>query len=221
MRHPILKNLTEAVECMLLKLPKTKYTRLRKLVKQAKSEIQVIEDDAEIKARYLKYAQDESQRDGEIEFDDDAEVSLSDDGGAYVQGWYWVGAGDADMCSEQGCHKSLNDGEGYDGKCGECADEAEPEEKSDEVTDGSDCETDSCINKAAKIIQISLNAPGDGTRKVCITCSEAYSTGVQHGSLVQNPNYAAEPPKPAEHVQSAQPTTPAKAKVGRTKKLPK
>jgi len=29
-------------------------------------------------------------REGEIEIDDDAAVSLGDDAGAYVQGWLWV-----------------------------------------------------------------------------------------------------------------------------------
>lgn len=29
-------------------------------------------------------------RDGEIEFDDDAKVSESEDNGAYVQAWVWV-----------------------------------------------------------------------------------------------------------------------------------
>ena len=30
------------------------------------------------------------QRDGEIEVDENAEVSLGDDAGAYVQAWLWV-----------------------------------------------------------------------------------------------------------------------------------
>lgn len=38
---------------------------------------------------YRKCAQ-ELAREGEIEVDDDAVVSLSNDGGAYVQTWLWV-----------------------------------------------------------------------------------------------------------------------------------
>jgi len=35
-------------------------------------------------------------REGTLEIDDDAEVSLSDDGGAYVQAWLWLEETDAD-----------------------------------------------------------------------------------------------------------------------------
>lgn len=36
-------------------------------------------------------------KDGELELDLDAEVSLSEDGGAYVQVWLWVSAEDAGL----------------------------------------------------------------------------------------------------------------------------
>jgi hypothetical protein len=39
---------------------------------------------------YRKYAQDRLQVDGDLEFDDDAAVSLGADDGAYVMGWKWV-----------------------------------------------------------------------------------------------------------------------------------
>lgn len=39
---------------------------------------------------YRSAADEKFARDGEIEFDDDAVVSLGDDPGAYVQGWIWV-----------------------------------------------------------------------------------------------------------------------------------
>lgn len=41
------------------------------------------------KAEYRKIAK-ELQKDGELEIDDDAIVSISEDGGAYVQAWVWV-----------------------------------------------------------------------------------------------------------------------------------
>lgn len=40
-------------------------------------------------------------RDGELEMDDDAEVSLSDDPGAYVMCWKWVTAEDAGFNHEE------------------------------------------------------------------------------------------------------------------------
>ena len=40
--------------------------------------------------RYRDQAREEWVREGEIEIDDDAEVSISEDGGAYVQAWVWV-----------------------------------------------------------------------------------------------------------------------------------
>jgi hypothetical protein len=41
---------------------------------------------------YRRYAEDRLHRDGHVEFDDDAVVSLGFDGGAYVMGWVWVDA---------------------------------------------------------------------------------------------------------------------------------
>ncbi|MTH61131.1 hypothetical protein [Paracoccus litorisediminis] len=64
-------------------------------------------------------------QDGEMELDLDAEVSLGDDPGAYVMVWKWVTSSEADVCDE--CNGSLDDGEGYDGLCGSCADAAEEE----------------------------------------------------------------------------------------------
>lgn len=39
---------------------------------------------------YLKYAEEHLAKDGELEFDDDAAVSLGCDDGAYVMAWVWV-----------------------------------------------------------------------------------------------------------------------------------
>ncbi len=79
---------------------------------------------AEAKAEeaYRRTAKEEHQEDGRIEFDDSARVSLSDDGGAYVQCWHWVSAADASRCNQTCCHADISDGEGQDGMCGNCAD---------------------------------------------------------------------------------------------------
>lgn len=170
----------------------------------------------DVREAYRKAA-DEVASDGDLELDSDARISLSDDGGCYIQMWKWIAAADANVCDERGCHTPLDNGEGFDGKCGNCADREEPKD-TNEVDDGSVCETAGCVNAAAKVVPVSCDAPGDGSRKICTTCAAAYSTGVQHGSFVQNPNYASEPPKPAEHAVAAKPSAPSKAKVGRTKK---
>lgn len=39
--------------------------------------------------------------DGTLEFDDDAVVSISDDGGAYVMSWSWVSNADAGIGPEE------------------------------------------------------------------------------------------------------------------------
>lgn len=39
---------------------------------------------------YVKQARNEMHRDGEVEIDDCAFVSLGDDDGAYVMAWVWV-----------------------------------------------------------------------------------------------------------------------------------
>lgn len=41
-------------------------------------------------AAYLAYAKDRLHCDGDLEFDDDATVSMGADEGAYVMGWVWV-----------------------------------------------------------------------------------------------------------------------------------
>ena len=45
-------------------------------------------------ARLRAAARAKHQRDGEVEIDEAAEVSVSDDGGAYVAAWVWVGNDD-------------------------------------------------------------------------------------------------------------------------------
>lgn len=45
---------------------------------------------------WIRLAREEWQEDGSIEIDDDAVVSISSDGGAYVQAWVWVYAPEED-----------------------------------------------------------------------------------------------------------------------------
>lgn len=40
--------------------------------------------------QWISLAQEEYQREGTLEIDSYARVSVSDDGGAYVQAWVWV-----------------------------------------------------------------------------------------------------------------------------------
>jgi len=93
-------------------------------VRQARENVDEQAEDAEAKTAYFEAACAQHAIEGDLEFDEGADVSLSDDAGAYVQGWKWVSAEDTDLCGEPGCHKAL-DGEGYDGRCGTCADKAE------------------------------------------------------------------------------------------------
>ena len=41
-------------------------------------------------AAYLAYAQENFHRDGDLEFDENAKVSIGEDSGAYVQCWKWI-----------------------------------------------------------------------------------------------------------------------------------
>jgi len=125
MQNTILNNLIALTEKALKAIPKALrkrkwYKELTQVALEARGEFDFVDTRAELKARYVDYAQDNLEQEGEIEFDDDAEVSLSDDGGAYVQAWVWVPAGGAGMCNGQDCHEPLDDGEGFDGKCVNC-----------------------------------------------------------------------------------------------------
>ena len=59
----------------------------------------------------------------DIEIDDNPLTSPGEDHGAWVAAWVWVSNSDADLCEE--CGGSLDDGEGFDGYCGSCADKRE------------------------------------------------------------------------------------------------
>jgi hypothetical protein len=78
----------------------------------------------EIDEAYRAAAKELHVSEGTLEIDDGAIVSRSADGGAYIAAWVWVYAGDAALCDSRDCHAPLDDGEGYNGKCGPCADQA-------------------------------------------------------------------------------------------------
>ena len=81
-------------------------SRARELVKQMSSgaPCQVLEDlqkslaravrdadaDGALNEQYRAAAKARWEREGEIEIDDEAAVSIGDDGGAYIQAWVWV-----------------------------------------------------------------------------------------------------------------------------------
>ncbi len=53
------------------------------------------------------------QREGELEVDDDAVVSLGDDAGAYVQAWVWVSNSDAGLPCCTDCEASVAEDDPY------------------------------------------------------------------------------------------------------------
>ena len=45
------------------------------------------------------------------------------------------------------------------------------------------CENPLCENAAFKEVAVSIEEPGDQVRTLCATCEEAYTWGLQHGSM--------------------------------------
>ncbi len=45
------------------------------------------------------------------------------------------------------------------------------------------CENEYCENPGAKVVPVSVNKPSDQKRTLCATCEEAYTWGVQHGTM--------------------------------------
>lgn len=66
-----------------------KALRAEKLHHQAREAERVNKRD-KIDEQFFKAAKDKRQKDGEVEFDDDAIVSVSEDKGAYVMAWVWI-----------------------------------------------------------------------------------------------------------------------------------
>lgn len=45
------------------------------------------------------------------------------------------------------------------------------------------CENQFCENPGAKVVPVSIDKPSDQKRTLCVTCEEAYTWGVQHGTI--------------------------------------
>lgn len=77
--------------------------------------------------KFRAVAKEKHHDEGSIEIDDAAIVSRGDDDGCYVQAWIWVSDDDASIgnaCDH--CYEVYpSAGDGYDGLCPSCADEAE------------------------------------------------------------------------------------------------
>lgn len=68
--------------------------------------------------------------DGECEIDDGAVVSISDDGGAYIQAWLWISDEEANIC--WCCRKPIPEGcEVVEGQCSKCVMDEEEQDDSD------------------------------------------------------------------------------------------
>lgn len=65
---------------------------LAKLVAFLQGKLQACKSPEEIanENRLRELAREQNGKDGELEFDDNGIVSISEDGGAYVQAWSWV-----------------------------------------------------------------------------------------------------------------------------------
>jgi len=46
------------------------------------------------------------------------------------------------------------------------------------------CENQYCENPGAKVIPVSVRNPSDQRRTLCVPCEEAYTWGVQHGTML-------------------------------------
>jgi hypothetical protein len=46
------------------------------------------------------------------------------------------------------------------------------------------CQNPMCENKAIKEVSVSVETPSDQARSLCATCEEAYTWGVQHGTMI-------------------------------------
>ena len=84
---------------------------------------------------------------GEDCVDEDAVISEGDDNGCYVAAWLWVDFSgtpfDKELpCTE--CGAPTDDGEGYDGLCGTCADKKEAADDEEESPDCTACTDGTC-----------------------------------------------------------------------------
>jgi hypothetical protein len=49
------------------------------------------------------------------------------------------------------------------------------------------CDNQFCENEAVKTVPVSVRHSGDSERQFCAACYEAYTIGVQHGQISENP----------------------------------
>jgi len=52
------------------------------------------------------------------------------------------------------------------------------------------CENPFCENPGAKVVPVSVDEPADQERTLCVPCEEAYTWGVQHGTISARANPA-------------------------------
>ena len=79
-----------------------------------------VDQDRSTAGQFRELAKKEYEREGTLEIDEGAAVSLGDDGGAYVAAWVWVYG---EVCRT--CGIVFKNGGGYNGECEGCAGKAE------------------------------------------------------------------------------------------------
>lgn len=83
---------------------------------------------------YRAVAQDQAH--DELEIDADAVVSAGADPGAWVHAWIWITNTEAGVVNDDKCRDCSEEyaqgGDGYNGRCPDCADKAEKEGRSDD-----------------------------------------------------------------------------------------
>lgn len=52
------------------------------------------------------------------------------------------------------------------------------------------CENQYCENPGAKVVPVSVSKPSDQRRTLCVPCEEAYTWGVQHGTITAQASQA-------------------------------
>ena len=50
------------------------------------------------------------------------------------------------------------------------------------------CDNSFCESEAIETVSVSVDRAGDSKRNFCAACYEAYTIGVQHGRISENPN---------------------------------
>lgn len=86
----------------------------------------------EIDEAFLEAAQ-KTQNYGEVEVDEDAVVSVSSDGGAYVMSWVWLDAEDAGLAKCEECYDVFLP-DGYE-RCSHCRETMEEDDLEDDEED--------------------------------------------------------------------------------------